>query len=254
VYAGILGDATGVRPLFAEGRPLLPDDPDDPEHGYDRVMAGVAGTYGALADGALEEAARCIDEAGEGFAAVGQEIGLGVMAMIRGNLALHSGDLQEAERRYRVALGIAGRVRDDYLAGDVLSLLGLVLLARGDIADGRRAVLDAAAALRRNGDPTSIVHALEGLAAVALAHGRPAVATRALAAVAGARQNTPTPLWPVISSLAADLAARSRAELGQEHYEAAWEEGHEWPLVPALNRTLDELADADTPADMGSAP
>jgi hypothetical protein len=250
-YAGFLGDATGVRPLLEEGRPLLPEDPDDPEHGWDQVMAGVAGMYAALADGAVEEAVRCIDQAGEGFAAVGMEVGLGVTAMIRGNLALLSGDLQEAERRYRVALGIAGRVGDDNIAIDVLSLLGLVLLARGDVVAGRRAVLDAAAANRRNGSRTSIVQALEGLAAVALAQGRPAVATRAVAAATGARQNTHTALWPVITSLAADLAARSRAELEEQSYEAAWDEGQRWTLVQALDRTLEELGDIDAAADIG---
>jgi hypothetical protein len=181
---------------------------------------------------------------------VGQEIGLGVTAMIRGNLALLRGDLQAAETNYRFAVGIAGRLRDDTLAGDVLSLLGLVLLARGDVSGGRRSVLDGATeALRRDGNPTTMVHALEGLAAVALAHGRPAVAARALAALTGARQNAPMALWPVITSLAGDLADRSKEQLGHENYAAAWEEGREWPLVRALNQTLEDLADTDEPAD-----
>ena len=192
---------------------------------------------------------------GEGFAAVGQEIGLGVTAMIRGTLALLRGDLQAAETHYRFALGIAGRLRDDTLAGDVLSLLGLVLLARGDVSGGRRSVLDGATeALRRDGNPTTMVHALEGLAAVAPAHGRPAVAARALAASTGARQNAPMALWPVITSLAADLAGRSKEQLGQENYAAAWEEGREWPLVRALNRTLEDLADTDKPGDTSPPP
>jgi hypothetical protein len=150
-----------------------------------------------------------------------------------------------------VALGIAGRFRHDHLAGDVLSLLGLVLLARGDLAGGRRAVLDAAWAIRRNGSRMGIVQALEGLAAMALADSRPATATRALAAVDGARQNAPMVLWPVIASLAADLADRSRTELGNEHFEAAWDEGRNWSLVQALDRTLEQLGDTDTPADIG---
>ena len=61
------------------------------------------------------------------------------------------------------------------------------------------------------GHPTGIAYSLEGLAAVALADGRPAVAARALAAAAAARRDSvASPLWPVLTPLVDDLTLRSR--------------------------------------------
>ena len=125
----------------------------------------------------------------------------------------------------------------------MLSLAGLVLLARGDVRGGRRAVLDGAAANRRSGHPTGIAYSLEGLAAVALADGRPAVAARALAAAAAARRDVASPLWPVLTPLVDDLTARAREPAGRRTAEAAVAEGRESDLRQVLDRTLTALAD-----------
>ncbi|CCH88146.1 protein of unknown function [Modestobacter italicus] len=242
--AGFLGDLSTVRPLLEEGRRLLPVDVDDPEHHYDRAGAGLAGVYAALADGSVEEASRCIDEVEAGFAAASQEVGLMVAALIRGNLALLLRDHHGAETSYRAALEMAIRLEESSAAGEVLSLLGLVLLGRGDVSGGRRTILDGAAANRRNGTPANMVHGLVGLAAVALEDGRPAAAARALGAVDRARQDTTPPLWPVLGTLTEELTARTRQQLGVEGHEAASAEGRGWSLVQALDRTLAETAAA----------
>ena len=151
------------------------------------------------------------------------------------------GDLESAERHLRDTRDLFELLGDQALVGPVLSLVGLVLLARGDLRNGRRAVLEGAAINRRNGHPTGVAYSLEGLAAVALADGRPAAALRALAAAAAARSDVASPLWPVLTPVVADLTARAAAALG-EHAEAAAAEGRGAQLLQILGRTLDAVS------------
>jgi predicted ATPase len=184
LFAGMVGELTVVRPLLSEGRRLLPDD-----EAADRALVATAGTFAAMAEGSVE--------------------GLAYAAILRADLALVVGDLESAERQLRVTQDLFDARGEEDLLGPVLSVAGLVLLARGDVRAGRRAVLDGAAANRRGGHPTGVAYSLEGLAAVALADGRPTVAARALAAAAAARRDIASPLWPVLTPLVDDLTARA---------------------------------------------
>ena len=191
LFAGMVGDLAVVRPLLAEGRRLLPDD-----DASDRALVATAGTFAAMAEGSIE--------------------GLAYAAILRADLALVVGDLESAERQLRVTQDLFDARGEEDLLGPVLSVAGLVLLARGDARGGRRAALEGAAANRRGGHPTGIAYSLEGLAAVALADRRPAVAARALAAASAARRDVASPLWPVLTPLVDDLTARAREQLGAD--------------------------------------
>ena len=212
LFAGMVGDLTVVRELLAEGRRLLPDDETS-----DRALVATAGTFAAMAEGSVE--------------------GLAYAAILRADLALVVGDLESAERQLRVTQDLFDARGEENLLGPVLSVAGLVLLARGDAHGGRRAVLDGAAANRHGGHPSGIAYSLEGLAALALADGRPAVAARALAAADAARRDVASPLWPVLTPLVDDLAARARAQAGGD----AGIDGGDTDLRQVLDRTLEEL-------------
>jgi hypothetical protein len=217
LFAGMVGDLTVVRPLLAEGRRLLLDD-----EASDRALVATAGTFAAMAEGSVE--------------------GLAYAAILRADLALVVGDLENAEQQLRVTQDLFGARGEEDLLGPVLSVTGLVLLARGDVRGARPAVLDGAAANRRGGHPTGIAYSLEGLAAVALTDGQPAVAARALAAADAARRDVASPLWPVLTPLVDGLTARARNKLGDEAG-AAIAEGRESDLRHVLDRTLEELTD-----------
>ena len=221
LFAGMVGDLPVVPPLLAEGRRLLLEKDDDAS---DRALVAATGTFAAMAEGSVE--------------------GLAYAAIQRADLALVVGDLEGAERQMRDTQDLVELLDDEALAGPVLSLAGLVLLARGDVRGGRRAVLAGAEANRRSGHPTGIAYSLEGLAAVAVADGRPVVAVRALAAADAARHDVASPLWPVLSPLVEDLTARSRAALGEGTAEAAVAEGREADLRSVLDRTLAAVSDA----------
>jgi hypothetical protein len=246
--SGVLGDIPAARALLAEGRRLLGDDAEE----ADRIRAAMAGAMVATADGSVEQASRSLDEAAARSAAVGHELGLESVQYRRADLALSRADLEGAERHYRAALQIARRLGDDDALRDLLSTLGLVVLARGNVADGRRWVLEGAEVNRRAGRPVGIAYALEGLAALALVDGRPAGAARALAAAASARRGVAVPLDLALQPLVDDVAAGARERLGDRACAAAWAEGRRWPPLQALRRTLREVADAEGAADAGS--
>jgi predicted ATPase/class 3 adenylate cyclase len=238
LLAGVFLDLPAVGPLLAEGLRLLPDDAD---HAYDRALAAMAGIYAAMAEGSVEKWARGIEETAARFAALGQDLGRAFMEVFGGELALMLGNLEDAEQHYRVALELAGRLGDESLMGQALSSRGLVLLAQGDLAGARRSVIDGAAANRRGGQPTAIAYALEGLAAVALADGRPTVAAQALGAATAMREHLALPRPPALSPLLDDVADRARRQLGDDAYAAACAEARQWPSPEALDRTFEGL-------------
>jgi predicted ATPase/class 3 adenylate cyclase len=212
LFAGMVGDLPAVRPWLQEGRRLIGDD-----DAADRALVATAGAFAAMAEGSVE--------------------GLAYAALLRADLALVVGDLESAAAHLRDTRELVELLGGEALVGPVLGLAGLVLLARGDGTEGRRAVLDGAVANRRTGHPTGIANSLDGLAAVALDQGRPDVAARALAAAAAARRGLAMPLWPALDPLVDRLTARAREQVGDD----AVAETREENLGQALARALDDL-------------
>ena len=149
---------------------------------------------------------------------------------------------------------LAEHLGDDAMRGRALSLLGLTLLAQGDVERARRSVVDGARANRRGGQPTSMAYSLDGLSAAALAGGRPEVAARALAAATAVRQRVGHPPSSAFLPMLDDLASRSRKQLGDEVYEAAWSEAQQWRVVEALDRTLEALEESARATGDGRPP
>jgi predicted ATPase/class 3 adenylate cyclase len=238
VVAMSLGEPERVVPLAQEGEALLDPGPDAD---FDRALAAVAGIQRGMADG-LEGAARAAGAALDRFTALGFEVGEGTMHLIAGDLGLAAGDLGSAARHYRLAADVGERVGEDGMLGRGLILLGLSQLAQEDVASARRSVLDGARANLRAGQQTSMAYSLEGLAAIALADGRCAVAVRTLASADEARHRSSLPLTPGLPPLVRRLEGRCRELLGDEAFARAWEEGRRWSLRQALELALQELS------------
>jgi hypothetical protein len=233
-----LGEPDRIVPLAREGEALLGDGPD---HDLDRALVAVAGVQSAMAEG-LAAAARAADVALDRFTALGFEVGQGTMHLMAGDIGLAMGDLGRAAGHYRVAADLAERIGEDGMLGRALILLGLVQLAQEDVGAARRSVLDGARANLRAGQQTSMAYSLEGLAAVALAEGRCAVAARTLASADEARQRSALPLTPGLPPLVQRLAVRCRELLGEEVFERTWAEGRRWSLQQALELSLHDLS------------
>ena len=241
LVGGLSGDFTAVRSVPV-GRALIPDDT---EHALDQAVAAVASAMYAVVERSPDGAAHFIQEALDRFIGLGNEAGQARMRLAAGDLALGLGDLEASQQHYAAAAELADRMGDDTLLGQTLSMRGLVLLAQArpdQVDDAREAILSGVDANRRGGQPSNTAYSLEGLAAVALTDGRPAVAARALAAAAGV--HLAAPLSAVLPLLVAPLAARARERLGDEAYEVACAEGRQWPLSDALEQTLAALTNA----------
>jgi tetratricopeptide (TPR) repeat protein len=238
--AGILGDFQLSRSLLSEGWPSLPDDA---EHGYDHAAAALAAAYNALASNPTQ-APHFLEQASNRFGALGHKLGQAHVELARGDLARNRGDLAAAEHHYRNMIEFSGDMGDESMRARGLSLLGLTLLAQGDIVAARRAVIDGARANLAGGQPTSISYSLDGLAAVALTDGRPDVAARAMAAASAVRERMRHVLSPALRPLVQDLHSRARDQLGDDTYEAACAQGRTWHVTDVLQRTLQDIGDS----------
>jgi hypothetical protein len=178
-----------------------------------------------------------LEQAGNRFGALGHKLGQAHVELARGDLARNRGDLAAAEHHYRNMIEFSGDMGDESMRARGLSLLGLTLLAQGDIVAARRAVIDGARANLAGGQPTSISYSLDGLAAVALTDGRPDVAARAMAAASAVRERMRHVLSPALRPLVQDLHSRARDQLGDDTYEAACAQGRTWHVTDVLQRT-----------------
>lgn len=238
VVAMVLGELASIPALLSEGEPLLSEDPD---YEFDRALAAVVGIQHGFSEG-LQEAARAADAALAGFTALGMEIGQATMHLAGGDLALAMGDLEQAASHYRSAISLAETLGEDGMLGRALSMLGLSQLTEGDLAAGRRSVLQGAEVNRRAGEPTSMAYSLEGLAAVALAEGRPSVAAYSLGAATAARDHNALPLTPALPPLVDQLIVRAREQLKEDAFVLATADGRGCSLHEALDRALQELS------------
>jgi hypothetical protein len=84
---------------------------------------------------------------------------------------------------------------------------------------------------------------LEGLAALALAQGRPALAARNLAVAAAARGSQALPLQPAVAPLVERLGTRARVLLGDQAFDREAREAGSWSLPEALDRSLADLTE-----------
>ena len=235
--ARIAGDSDLVRSRLDEARRLIPDDA---EHAYDQAAAAITAVYEALAHDP-EQAPELIQQAADRFGALGHSLGQAHVELAAGDFALSRGDTSAAEQHYRTMIDYAGAMEDDSMRARGLSLLGLTLVLQGDLQQARGAIIDGARANLVGGQPTSMSYSLEGLAAVALADGRPDVAAGALAAASAVRERIRHVLSPVLRPIVAELASRARGELGDQEYEAVSAAGRSWQVRQAVKRTLDEL-------------
>jgi tetratricopeptide (TPR) repeat protein len=239
VLASVIGEGASVPRLLGEAAPLLPDDPD---FELDRALATIPGIQVAARRG-LQDGAREADEALARFTALGLEAGQALMHVVRGDLALAAGDADRATRHYRSAVSLSEELGEDGMLGRALTQLGASLLSQGELADGRRTLLEGAHVSRRSGRPTPMAFALEGLAALALAEDRPALAVRTLAVAAAARSSQALPLQPPVLRLVEELDSRARVLLGDAAVARERAEARSWSLSEALDRALEELAE-----------
>jgi predicted ATPase len=127
--------------------------------------------------------------------------GLAFVLSSAGQIAVLTGDFQTATVLHREALGLALDIENAHLQAQLLDQLGLDAFAGGDIAEARARFVESAALHIRLLDQEGSAYCLDGMAAIALAQGNPAVAARLLAAASHARSVVGVAIWPAMRAL-----------------------------------------------------
>jgi predicted ATPase len=162
------------------------------------------------------------------------EVGLGDAALARGDLA-------SARDHYEHLLADAREL--GMAPGQFIALIGLgeVALAEGSAEDAADRYAEALA-VQRGGGPVASARTLAGLAKLAMTAGETVEGARLLGAATGVADSLglATPLvYRDAGEQCADVLQRS---LGEEAFQAAWQQGRAWSTEEALQRGRHHLA------------
>jgi predicted ATPase/DNA-binding SARP family transcriptional activator len=133
------------------------------------VLCNIAETW--RAEGEHETARRCLLEASEVFAEVGDEQGRGGALNALGNLARVSGDFQESRESFAQALAIRREAEDSREIATTLTGLGLLDLYEGETERGRRTIEEVVEIYERTEDAPGLEGVPLNLGAFELDHG-----------------------------------------------------------------------------------
>jgi predicted ATPase len=112
--------------------------------------------------------------------------------------------------------------------------LGYVRLRAGDLLEARGIFAETARNFQQDGSTIGVAYSLEGVAALALAVGKPAQAARLLGWADAAREHIGDPR-PYLEQANVDrVLAACRASLGEAEFFAAYQEGQGWNLEDAV--------------------
>jgi predicted ATPase len=180
------------------------------------------------------DAPALLDRAVDQFRRVGDHWGVAYGLSTRGQLALQAGDPAAARAMHTEALAAAERIDNDHLRAQLRDLLGVDALAAGDVATAR-AHLAAAADLHIGlFDQEGSAYCLDGLAAVALAQGKPDVSARLLGAARHAREVVGVSVWPWLQAIVDAGTAAVRDATGAADFDRLTAEGARLRAVDAL--------------------
>ncbi len=231
--------STAAPDLAREGVALARAAGDEPALGDALFAQGQA----SLHRGDLAAARRALEESYALSRRQGDLSRLGWTAGTLGDIARIAGDYARARPLYEEALAI---VREQGGRGDLaaqLHNLGYVAVARGEAARAR-ALLGESLALQRELDNAGgVAEGLAGFAALAVAEGQGERAARLLGSATAIWEGHNLPLWPAERAEYERTTARARAQVDEETWQRAWDEGRTMTPEQAAAYTLEEPAD-----------
>jgi predicted ATPase len=158
---------------------------------------------------------------------------IGDMLSLLSDAAYRRGELETAERLGAESVAAARAAGNEFVLSLALSDIGQVALARGDTHRAIAAYQEALDLALGIGVPLDIANALAGFAAVAAARGDHAAAARLLGATETLRDASHQDRVPNYAHHA-QTTQTVRAELGEEAFAAAWNEGRALPEDEAI--------------------
>jgi hypothetical protein len=168
----------------------------------------------------------------------GNHLGLALALGNRANIALEQRDYRRARANLEETLAMARRLRQAPVAANVLVDLGFIELTEFAVDEAAADFAQSLSIWREERVTHTLVWIVEGLAAVALARDKPAVATRLLAATGSLRTEIGfgEGYYKIGDEVRERTLEAARELLGEPAFATAWAEGE--------NLSLEELADA----------
>jgi hypothetical protein len=159
------------------------------------------------------------------------------MWLTAGTVALQA-DPANASTYLERALDLARRLGNEGLQGHALAVLGFSTRREGNADHARDLFLEGAQLSRRSGQRSSMLQAIEGLAAAAFDSSQPTIAARGLGCSRAVRSSIARPAWAAYQPLLDVLTEQIRSIIGDEAYESAREDGATWDAAEGLDRML----------------
>jgi len=151
-----------------------------------------------------------------------------------GLLAIEVGDLAAARARQEEALRLAQEIGDRRVETYALTHRGLVCQADGDYPAARTYHQRALRLAQALGEPHIIAENLEELARVEAADANPGLAALLLGAAQAPRERLGEPISGPNLARHNEVIANLRRALGDEHYQASWDQGRSMPEQQAI--------------------
>src|SRR6266700_4155635 len=152
-------------------------------------------------------------------------------------LALSEGEPEKASSLAQESLGIYREMGDPWYSAWLLHLLGRIEIQRGEMPAARTYYQQSLALNRQVGEKWMTPFNLEGLAGVVASQGALRWATQLWGAAEALREAIDVPRLPVDRVGYEQTVGAARAQLGEEAFAAAWQEG--WMMK--LEQVIDEV-------------
>jgi predicted ATPase/transcriptional regulator with XRE-family HTH domain len=196
----------------------------------------------AIASGDVDTARRVLDEC-VSLQRVHDDAWLAGQAMFYlGRIEAHAGSLEAATARYQASLAIFEEIGDKFYTSAVLLDLAIASLIRGDLARTANLCVEGVALSRREGLLTGLSMHLTGLAAVISHLGDTRQAARLFSAGDALRERLDFQVGSFKDAYQRYIDTM-RAQLGDEIFDVAWEQGRALPLDDAVAEALGAVRD-----------
>jgi predicted ATPase len=231
---GVQEDYSQARTLFEESLGLFR------ELGHKYNIAWALGKLGVLArlEGDYGQAKALLKEGLSLSSELGVKDSIAWALVELGVLARLEGDYGQAKALLKEGLSLFRELGNKSGLAWVLAELGTLARLEGDYSQAR-ALLEESLTLRQElGDKEGIASCLEGLAEGVRVQGDPGRAVRLFGAAQALRLAIGAPLPPVERAAYEQAVASVRAQLGEDAFAAAWQEGRATELSQIIEQAL----------------
>jgi DNA-binding CsgD family transcriptional regulator/tetratricopeptide (TPR) repeat protein len=168
-------------------------------------------------------------------------------------LAWSEGEPARAAELARETLALARKIDSRWYIAFTLHLLGTMEFFQGELTAAHHSLQESLALSRELGSKHLIALDLEALGLLAARQKAPRWAVQLWGAVEVLREVTAKPIAPVLLPLYEEAVSEARAQLEEEAFAAAWQEGRTMPLEQVIDEVLKPTAPS-TPLGTPSAP